>query len=121
MMVPTMMATFWLLLRPCDGVGALEGVDEDLDVDVEDDEDLDVDVVVDEDLDVEVVDDEEVDVDDVADVELEVDVVVDVEEEVDVEVVGELVSVVEVGVVLCTIPVWMAGMVGIWIEVSTLT
>ena len=35
MMVPTMMATFWLLLRPCDGVGALEGVDEDSDLDVD--------------------------------------------------------------------------------------
>ena len=31
MMVPTMMATFWLLLRPGDGVGALESVDGDVD------------------------------------------------------------------------------------------
>ena len=29
MTVPTMMATFWLLLSPGDGVGALEGVDAD--------------------------------------------------------------------------------------------
>lgn len=29
------MATFWLLLRPCDGVGALEGAGEDEDVDVD--------------------------------------------------------------------------------------
>ena len=35
MMVPTMMATFWLLLRPCDGAGALEGVGEDSDLDMD--------------------------------------------------------------------------------------
>ena len=35
MMVPTMMATFWLLLRPGDGLGALEGVDVDSDLDVD--------------------------------------------------------------------------------------
>ena len=35
MMVPTMMATFWLLLSPGDGVVALEDVDEDSDVDVD--------------------------------------------------------------------------------------
>lgn len=33
MVEPTMMATFWLLLRPGGEVGALEGVDEDLDGD----------------------------------------------------------------------------------------